>query len=100
MKVFGPVPLHRLGKSIGVNDIPHKDCTYSFIYCQVGKAVRMQLERQVFYLPDELFSEDAVKGLLEKSGKDFDGVNRLIEKGFLPKTVFRGKNYYVRRFVR
>ena len=67
MKAFGPVPSRRLGKSIGVNNIPHKNCTYSCIYCQVGKAVRMQLERQAFYPPDELVSE--VKAILEKTEK-------------------------------
>ncbi len=67
MKAFGPVPSRRLGKSIGVNNIPHKNCTYSCIYCQVGKAVRMQLERQTFYLPDKLAHE--VKAILEKTEK-------------------------------
>lgn len=50
--IFGPVPSRRLGKSLGVNNIPHKVCSYSCAYCQVGKADKMQVERREFYLPD------------------------------------------------
>jgi wyosine [tRNA(Phe)-imidazoG37] synthetase (radical SAM superfamily) len=56
-RVFGPVPSRRLGKSLGVNNIPYKICTYSCIYCQVGKAIKMQINRQEFYEPDELVDE-------------------------------------------
>ncbi len=55
--VFEPVPSRRLGKSLGVNNIPHKVCTYSCLYCQVGKADKMQLNRQVFYTPEKLIKE-------------------------------------------
>jgi wyosine [tRNA(Phe)-imidazoG37] synthetase (radical SAM superfamily) len=50
--IFGPVPSRRLGKSIGINNIPHKVCSYSCAYCQVGKADIMQVNRQEFYLPE------------------------------------------------
>jgi len=63
-RVFGPVPSRRLGKSLGVNNIPYKICTYSCIYCQVGKAIKMQIEREEFYDPDELLDE--VKSILIK----------------------------------
>jgi len=56
-KVFGPVPSRRLGRSLGVNNIPYKICTYSCVYCQVGKAIKMQARRQEFYKPDELIDE-------------------------------------------
>lgn len=52
--VYGPVPSRRLGKSLGVNNIPHKVCSYSCAYCQVGKAVSMQAGRSVFYNPSEI----------------------------------------------
>ncbi len=55
--VFGPVPSRRLGRSIGVNNIPHKVCSYSCAYCQVGKGGRIQVERQEFYKPDTLIRE-------------------------------------------
>jgi len=60
--VFGPVPSRRLGKSLGVNNIPHKVCSYSCMYCQVGKAVKMQVNRQEFYKPEKLVDE--VKAIL------------------------------------
>jgi len=55
--IFGPVPSRRLGRSIGINNIPYKVCSYSCAYCQVGKAVKMQVERQEFYLPDEIMQQ-------------------------------------------
>jgi wyosine [tRNA(Phe)-imidazoG37] synthetase (radical SAM superfamily) len=55
--IFGPVPSRRLGSSIGVNNIPHKICTYSCIYCQIGKAVKMQVDRQEFYPVDVIVRE-------------------------------------------
>ena len=41
---FGPVPFRRLGQSLGINNIPPKSCTYSCIYCQVGRTVRTEIE--------------------------------------------------------
>jgi len=57
MRVFGPVPSRRLGSSLGINNIPPKVCTYSCIYCQVGKTITLQSKRQAFYDPGELASE-------------------------------------------
>ena len=57
MKVFGPVPSRRLGKSIGINNIPPKKCTYSCIYCQLGRSPKMVARRQGFYPPKELLVE-------------------------------------------
>jgi wyosine [tRNA(Phe)-imidazoG37] synthetase (radical SAM superfamily) len=57
MRVFGPVPSRRLGASLGINNIPPKVCTYSCIYCQIGKTITLQRERQAFYEPDDLARE-------------------------------------------
>ena len=35
--VFGPVPSRRLGRSLGVDLVPLKTCSYDCIYCQVGR---------------------------------------------------------------
>lgn len=51
---FGPVPSRRLGRSLGINNIPAKFCTYSCLYCQVGRTVNKQLELRSFYRPDEI----------------------------------------------
>lgn len=51
---FGPVPSRRLGKSLGINNIPPKICTYSCVYCQLGRTNNMQVERKEFYKPNEI----------------------------------------------
>ena len=55
--VFGPVPSRRLGRSLGINNIPPKTCSYSCVYCQVGKTNNLTSERQVFYNPKEVVKE-------------------------------------------
>ena len=54
---YGPVPSRRLGKSLGINNIPSKVCTYSCLYCQVGLTTAMTLDRQAFYKPEEIFRD-------------------------------------------
>jgi wyosine [tRNA(Phe)-imidazoG37] synthetase (radical SAM superfamily) len=54
---FGPVPSRRLGKSLGINNVPAKTCSYSCVYCQLGKTINMTLERQAFYKPEDIFKE-------------------------------------------
>ncbi len=57
MRAFGPVPSRRLGQSLGVNNIPPKVCTYSCIYCQIGKTEELSCERRAFYRPEDLATE-------------------------------------------
>jgi len=57
MIVFGPVPSRRLGRSLGINNIPHKTCSYSCVYCQVGRTRRFQVERTPFYEPEAILQE-------------------------------------------
>ena len=54
---FGPIPSRRLGKSLGINNIPAKTCSYSCVYCQLGRTITMATERQTFYKPEEIFKE-------------------------------------------
>jgi wyosine [tRNA(Phe)-imidazoG37] synthetase (radical SAM superfamily) len=56
MIAFGPVPSRRLGRSLGINNIPPKVCSYSCVYCQLGRTLKMQVERSVFYRPEEVLS--------------------------------------------
>ncbi len=56
---FGPVPSRRLGRSLGVNNIPAKICSYGCVYCQIGKTLKMDVERRHFYDPVLIY--DAVK---------------------------------------
>jgi len=62
MIAFGPVPSRRLGHSLGINNIPPKICTYSCIYCQVGKTLNMEVERKAFY-----GREDVIHAVNEKT---------------------------------
>jgi len=57
MIAFGPVPSRRLGRSLGVNNIPPKVCTYSCVYCQLGRTIDMQVEPRLFYEPSTLLEE-------------------------------------------
>jgi wyosine [tRNA(Phe)-imidazoG37] synthetase (radical SAM superfamily) len=54
---FGPVPSRRLGKSLGINNIPAKTCSYSCVYCQLGRTINMATERQAFYTSEDIFKE-------------------------------------------
>lgn len=49
---FGPVPSRRLGRSLGINHIPPKTCSYACVYCQLGRTPHMQIARQAFYPPE------------------------------------------------
>jgi wyosine [tRNA(Phe)-imidazoG37] synthetase (radical SAM superfamily) len=51
---FGPVPSRRLGRSLGINNIPPKTCSYSCVYCQLGKTSKLTVDRQAFYKPDDV----------------------------------------------
>ena len=57
--VFGPVPSRRLGMSLGVNNIPAKFCTYSCIYCQIGRTANLVVERRRFYGVEKIVDEVA-----------------------------------------
>ncbi len=55
-KVFGPVPSRRLGRSLGINNIPPKICSYSCVYCQVGNTLNYAVEPQDFYDPETIYN--------------------------------------------
>jgi wyosine [tRNA(Phe)-imidazoG37] synthetase (radical SAM superfamily) len=55
--VFGPVPSRRLGKSLGIDLIPAKTCTYDCLYCQVGKTTVKTLHAKAFAPLQDVFKE-------------------------------------------
>jgi wyosine [tRNA(Phe)-imidazoG37] synthetase (radical SAM superfamily) len=57
MIAFGPIPSRRLGRSLGINNIPPKVCTYSCVYCQLGRTMKMRVEPSVFYEPEEILRD-------------------------------------------
>jgi len=62
--VFGPVPSRRLGRSLGIDLIPFKTCTYDCIYCQLGQTTAKTVERKT-YVPVNVVL-DEVKRRLER----------------------------------
>ncbi len=44
--VFGPVPSRRLGRSLGVDLVPFKTCSYDCIYCQLGRTTVKTIDRK------------------------------------------------------
>ena len=46
---------------MGINNIPPKHCSYSCVYCQVGRTTQMQIQRQDFYGCQEVYDEVAEK---------------------------------------
>jgi wyosine [tRNA(Phe)-imidazoG37] synthetase (radical SAM superfamily) len=51
---FGPVPSRRLGRSLGVNNITARCCTYSCVYCQVRRKPSKRIHRGEFHPPQDL----------------------------------------------
>lgn len=55
--VFGPVPSRRLGRSLGVDLVPFKTCSFDCIYCQLGRTTNHTIERKEWVPMDALLDE-------------------------------------------
>lgn len=78
---FGPVPSRRLGKSLGINNIiSPKVCSYSCIYCQVGKTIRKSCKRESFYKPQVIY-EKVVKHLGQLSSDNYPDYLTFVSNG-------------------
>ncbi len=69
MYTYGPVPSRRLGRSLGVSPIPPKTCTYSCVYCQLGRTNHLRVSRESFFPKEEILTE--IGEQLENSDVDF-----------------------------
>ncbi|MFW6141306.1 MAG: hypothetical protein ACOC53_01950 [Candidatus Saliniplasma sp.] len=76
---YGPVPSRRLGQSMGINNIPPKICTYSCVYCQLGKTLKMKVHRDDYYSIDEI-----VKSVQNKLNKALKNQERIDYLTFVP----------------
>lgn len=56
-RIFGPVGSRRLGRSLGIDVIPYKTCTYDCVYCECGKTSSLTCDRAEFYPLDEIMTE-------------------------------------------
>ena len=75
MLVYGPVVSRRLGRCLGLNNIPYKYCSYSCLYCSVGRTTKLQTEPAVYYQPEALLQE--AKARIEKVGADGSGIDHV-----------------------
>lgn len=67
--VFGPVPSRRLGRSLGVDLVPFKTCTYDCVYCQLGRTTNETVERREYTPLDMVLRE--LRARLTKSKPDY-----------------------------
>lgn len=66
--VFGPVPSRRLGRSLGIDPLPLKTCSWNCVYCQLGRTPRPSTDRDRFVPESDVV--DAVRHRLEQLGED------------------------------
>jgi len=59
---YGPVPSRRLGRSLGVSPIPAKTCSYTCVYCQLGRTTNLTNARQTFYKKEDILDEILTRG--------------------------------------
>jgi wyosine [tRNA(Phe)-imidazoG37] synthetase (radical SAM superfamily) len=55
--LFGPVSSRRLGRSLGIDLVPFKFCTYDCVYCECGSTTQETLWRQEFFPEDRVIEE-------------------------------------------
>ena len=55
--IFGPVPSRRLGRSLGVDVVPFKTCTYDCIYCQLGGTTCITTDRKEWVPLEDIVAE-------------------------------------------
>jgi wyosine [tRNA(Phe)-imidazoG37] synthetase (radical SAM superfamily) len=70
--IYGPVPSRRLGRSLGVDLVPKKICTYDCIYCQISRTTLQTVERKE-YVPARAILRD-VKQAIREVGEQMDYV--------------------------
>jgi wyosine [tRNA(Phe)-imidazoG37] synthetase (radical SAM superfamily) len=55
--IFGPVPSRRLGRSLGIDVVPLKTCSYDCVYCESGRTTHLTVERRPFVDPGKVILE-------------------------------------------
>ncbi|RPI99916.1 MAG: radical SAM protein, partial [Deltaproteobacteria bacterium] len=71
--LYGPVPSRRLGRSLGVDLVPFKICTYDCIYCQIGKTTEKTLLRKEYVPVGEILDE--LKSFFAGEGASADHIS-------------------------
>ena len=55
--LFGPVPSRRFGRSLGVDLVPYKTCSFDCIFCQLGRTTNRTVERKDYVPVDDVLAE-------------------------------------------
>lgn len=55
--IYGPVPSRRLGRSLGIDLVPFKTCTYDCVYCQLGRTTHRTVERREYVSTDAALAQ-------------------------------------------
>jgi len=55
--LFGPVPSRRLGRSLGIDLVPQKTCTFDCAYCECGRTTVLTLERREYVPTGRVIAE-------------------------------------------
>jgi wyosine [tRNA(Phe)-imidazoG37] synthetase (radical SAM superfamily) len=55
--IFGPVPSRRLGRSLGIDLVPFKTCTFDCIYCDLGRTLQKTASREAYVSAEEIERE-------------------------------------------
>ncbi len=88
--IYGPVPSRRLGRSLGIDLVPFKTCSFDCVYCQLGRTENKTCKRMEYVSADEIIAELERK-LAEEDRPDYislagsgeptlnSGIGRLIE---------------------
>ncbi len=71
--IYGPVPSRRLGQSLGIINVSPKQCSYSCVYCQIGKTKSPHAVRTTYFTPEEIYLAVRRKlRMLSKLGRKID----------------------------
>lgn len=95
---FGPIVSRRFGRSLGINNLPSKYCSYSCVYCQIGVTPRTSAARMHFYEPA------AIAAAVEQRVRECDERNEPIDAiSFVPDgepTLDAGLGWAIREVKR
>lgn len=64
--LFGPVPSRRLGRSLGVDLVPFKTCSFDCIFCQLGRTTNKTFKRSEYVSVSAVIEE--LDHWIEKDG--------------------------------
>jgi wyosine [tRNA(Phe)-imidazoG37] synthetase (radical SAM superfamily) len=73
--LFGPVPSRRLGRSLGIDLTPGRQCSLNCVYCECGSTSGLTLERREYVPTSEVLAElrDYLAGGPELDSVTFSG---------------------------